>query len=97
MPAVAYTQENIDKCWCGSCPVQSKSKCASDLYQASKDMGHLPPPDRLGGLYCSTGKATCTDLQLVNLCNCPACLVWSENRLAHNHYCANGSAEQVGR
>ncbi len=97
MPEVAYTQENVDKCWCGSCPVQAKSKCATDLYEASKGKNELPPPERLGGMYCSTGKAICTDLELINLCNCAACPVWGENELANNHYCAHGAAEQTGR
>jgi len=97
MKPVAYTQENIDKCWCGKCPVQIRSTCATDLYDAAQALDGLPEPERLGGLYCSTGKAICTDIEIVNLCNCPACLVWSENELASNHYCAQGSAANVGR
>ena len=97
MPHVAYTQENIDKCWCGQCPVQIGSRCASDLYEAAQRLEGLPAPERLGGLYCSTGHTICDDVQFVNLCNCPACLVWSENGLASNHYCAVGSAEERGR
>jgi hypothetical protein len=95
VPKVAYTQENIDKCWCGSCPVQADSACAKELYEKSKGEETLPPPEQLGGLYCSTGKATCQDLKLANLCSCPACLVWAENGLAHSHYGALGSAEQT--
>lgn len=95
MSKVAYTKENVEKCWCGSCPVQVKSTCAKDLYEESKKSKEMPPPDRLPGLYCSTGTATCTDLDLVNLCNCPACLVWSENRLTSNHYCKLGSEEEI--
>lgn len=97
MRAVAYTRENVEKCWCGSCPVQVHSECARELYEASKGSDELPPPERLGGLYCSTGKTICTDVQFVNLCNCPACLVWSENDLSSNHYCLHGSAEAIGR
>lgn len=95
MSKVEYTKENVEKCWCGSCPVQVQSTCARDLYEESKKSNELPPPDRLPGLYCAAGTATCTDLKLVNLCNCPACLVWSENRLSSNHYCKHGSAEEV--
>ncbi len=97
MPRVEYSKDNIEKCWCGTCPVQAQSTCAKDLYEESKKSQKLPPPERLGGLYCSTGKTICTDVNFVNLCNCPACLVWSENNLASNHYCKNGSAEQIGR
>jgi hypothetical protein len=92
MAAVAYTQDNIDKCWCGQCPVQIGSQCAKDLYEASKDSGELPEPECLGGMYCATGEAICTDLALTNLCNCPACLVWAENGLTSNHYCKLGAS-----
>ena len=95
MPSVAYTKDNIDKCWCGTCPVQFKSACAKEFYEASKGIETLPPPERLAGLYCSTGKTICTDVEFVNLCNCPACLVWGENKLASNHYCKLGSADQL--
>ena len=91
MSRVAYTKENVEKCWCGSCPVQVDSKCARDLYEASKSADQLPRPEQLGGLYCSTGTAVCKDLSFVNLCNCPACQVWGENGLASNHYCEHGS------
>ena len=95
MPEVAYTRENVEKCWCGQCPVQIGSQCAKDLYEASKDLPELPPPERLGGMYCSTGKTVCTDVRFVNLCNCAACLVWSENALSSNHYCLLGSALEL--
>ena len=97
MRRVDYSQKNIDKCWCGSCPVQVNSQCAKDLYAASKKLDELPPPAELGGLYCATGKTICNDIAEVNLCNCPACLVWSENELASNHYCVHGSAEDTHR
>lgn len=90
---VAYTKQNVEKCWCGSCPVQVDSKCAHQLYEAAKGRDKLPPPDQLGGLYCSTGTAVCEDLNFVNLCDCPACQVWGENQLAGNHYCEHGSVE----
>jgi hypothetical protein len=97
MPKVAYTKDNIEKCWCGKCPVQVASTCANDLYEEFKKSGNLPSPERLGGLYCSTGKTICTDVTFVNRCNCAACLVWSENNLISNHYCKLGSADQIGR
>ncbi len=95
MPTVACTRENIDKCWCGQCPVQIRSKCAKDLYAAWKDSPELPAPERLGGMYCATGKAVCTDIASVNLCNCAGCLVWAENGLSTNHYCLMGSASEL--
>lgn len=99
MREVEYSQENVDKCWCGSCPVQSHSQCARDLFAtAQRGENGLPEdPAQLAGLYCSTGKTVCDDVNFVNLCHCPACLVWSEHELASNHYCLHGSAEEVGR
>ena len=97
MKTVAYTQDNIDKCWCGSCPVQIASTCANGLYEASQKEGGLPAPERLGGLYCSTGRTICDDIVSTNLCNCPGCLVWAEYGLASNHYCVRGSADETGK
>ena len=42
MPKVAYVKDNIEKCWCGTCPVQAESKCAKDLYEESKKSKSLP-------------------------------------------------------
>ena len=90
MARVEYTKENVEKCWCGSCPVQVGSACARELYEASKASEELPSPEALPGLYCATGRATCKDLELVERCNCPSCLVWGENCLSGNHYCSLG-------
>ncbi|NLO26659.1 MAG: DUF2769 domain-containing protein [Actinobacteria bacterium] len=92
MDKVDYSEENAAKCWCSQCAVQASSDCARSLYQQAKDAQGLPPPERLPGLYCATGKASCTDLAVVNMCNCPACLVWAENHLQGNHYCHLGTA-----
>ena len=97
MRAVEYNRANIDKCWCGQCPVQSDSECAKELYQASLGSKELPPPGKLAGLYCATGRTPCHDITATNLCNCAACLVWSEHELASNHYCILGMAEDLGR
>lgn len=96
MAKVEYAKDNAEKCRCGTCPVQTPSSCAKNLYEESRKSGDFPPPDRLAGLYCSVGKTSCPDLDFVNLCNCPACLVWGENGLASNHYCKSGSADKVG-
>jgi hypothetical protein len=97
MRTVEYTQENVDKCWCGQCPVQQNSSCVADLSEKMQNSRDTPPPDQLPGLYCATGRAHCGDLEAVNMCNCPECLVWGEHQLGTNHYCAFGSAQQVGR
>ena len=97
MRAVEYSRANIDKCWCGRCPVQSHSACVKQLTEAANTSAQLPPPAKLGGLYCATGKAVCDDITAINLCNCPACLVWAEHELGANHYCVLGMAEDLGR
>jgi len=98
MRAVEYSRSNIDKCWCGQCPVQKDSQCVKELSDAAAaNPGELPPPAKLGGLYCATGRAACHDIEIINLCNCPACLVWAEHELASNHYCVLGMAEDIGR
>lgn len=93
MARVAYTRENAEKCWCATCPVQAGSDCARTLDEAARAMDGIPVPERLPGLYCATGRASCQDLQPVSLCNCPACLVWGENELTGNHFCMLGTSE----
>lgn len=98
MQPVEYTTDNAQKCWCGQCPVQKQSSCAKQEYQAAEpklQQGEMPPPDQMPGLYCGTGTASCDDLQPVERCLCPECLVWGEHKLLSNHYCVQGSAEEV--
>ncbi|MZP67146.1 MAG: DUF2769 domain-containing protein [Bacteroidales bacterium] len=95
MAKVDYTKNNIDHCLCGKCPVQINSKCAHDMYNNIKDIQSLPKPEQVPGIYCSSGRATCNDLQVVQNCLCPGCLVWADYSLASNHYCARGSAAQT--
>lgn len=98
MQKVEYSTENAGKCWCGQCPVQKESSCArQDLQQAMPQIqqGSLPQPEKMPGLYCGTGKASCGDIKPTERCLCPECLVWGEHTLLSNHYCVQGSAEQV--
>ena len=98
MHPVDYSEDNVQKCWCGQCPVQKQSSCAKDsMQQASQSLEHheMPDPKVLPGLYCATGTATCGDLKPTERCFCPECLVWGENVLPANHYCAQGSASQI--
>jgi len=96
MPKVDFIKENISRCLCGECPVQVKSKCAHDLYEKAKKIEGMPAPEQVPGMYCSSGKATCTDLDAVQHCFCPGCLVWADYGLSSNHYCIRGSAEKKG-
>ncbi|MBI5232233.1 MAG: DUF2769 domain-containing protein [Coriobacteriales bacterium] len=62
----------------------------------SAQSGMLPSGEDLPGMYCSSGTATCNDLDFDQNCVCPSCKVYTENDLANWKYCNQGSAEQVG-
>lgn len=99
---VPYTIENIKKCMCPKCPVQADSKCAKDkLNNLTKELGsaqegEVPEPQNVPGIYCSTGKATCQDLNPDEQCICPTCAVWKEYDLQNvkpvMYFCQKGKA-----
>lgn len=98
MEQVEFSTDNVTKCWCGQCPVQKDSACAKKDFeevQPQIEQGTMPEPDQLPGLYCGTGTASCADLQPKERCLCSECLVWGEHNLISNHYCVQGSAEEV--
>lgn len=82
---VPYNQENAMMCSCTRCPVQAASSCAVEKVKAMEEMmakgmpeGIMPPPADLPGLYCSTGVATCKDLDFTKMCICAGCPVWDK-------------------
>ncbi|MDD5205775.1 MAG: DUF2769 domain-containing protein [Desulfobacterales bacterium] len=96
---IPFTMENAKKCICWKCPVHTKSKCIEE--NATK-MGEVMTteffdPKIVPGLYCSSGKATCADIQTELPCICGACPIFTEFRLAEgvpaDHYCKNGHAK----
>jgi hypothetical protein len=99
---VPYNRANINKCRCSQCPVQADSQCVKQKIKNSKKematmpSGEVPPPEEIPGIYCSTGKATCQDLDPSRQCMCGACEVWYEYNLKDadpdNHFCHNGRA-----
>ncbi len=99
---VPYVRSNIEKCMCSLCPVQADSKCAQDKLQNSKkEMENIssegvPNPKDVPGIYCSTGKATCQDLDFDRQCICGTCEVWKgyglEGANPNNHFCQHGRA-----
>ena len=56
----------------------------------SSESGMYFERDRLPGMYCSTGKALCNDLDFEKECQCPTCPVWMENKLEKKFYCQYG-------
>lgn len=99
---VPYVRSNIERCMCSQCPVQAESKCAQEKLQSSKKLmenmpsGGVPDPEEVPGIYCSTGKATCQDLNFDRECICGTCEVWKEYGLEgvdpNNHFCLHGRA-----
>lgn len=99
---VPYTVDNIMKCMCPKCPVQANSKCAMNKLDSlvkgleSAGEGNVPEPLNIPGLYCSTGKATCHDLNPKEQCICYTCAIWKEYNLQNvepvMYFCQRGKA-----
>jgi hypothetical protein len=96
---VLFNPNNISKCMCPKCPVQSKSQCASGnlaTIKASLAKTALVRED-IPGVYCSTGTATCKDLDPKQTCICGSCAVFGENNLEKGtplgYFCRDGFAK----
>jgi hypothetical protein len=98
---VELNRDNINKCLCKICPVQIDSKCSKDKMdivneklKKEGDIKDLIKPEEIPLVYCSNGKATCTDLSSRELCKCTQCVVWLENNLANSepieYFCIDG-------
>jgi Protein of unknown function (DUF2769) len=96
---VSFSATNVGKCLCPKCPVQSKSKCVSGKLGTIADALAKNPLNRedIPGLYCSTGNATCQDIDPTQACLCGGCAVFAENNLATGkpvgYYCRDGFAK----
>jgi hypothetical protein len=99
---VAYSILNVNRCRCTLCPVQADSECAQEKYCSLKNelesSGGVEAlePRKVPGIYCSTGKATCGDLNFSRHCICNTCPVWEENNLEDTktkmYYCKKEEA-----
>ncbi len=93
---VAFNSVNVGKCLCPKCPVQTKSQCVSGkLGTISQALSKNPlVREDIPGVYCSTGKATCQDLNPKQPCICGDCSVFKEHSLAAGkpvgYYCRDG-------
>ncbi|MGB9131778.1 MAG: DUF2769 domain-containing protein [Methanosarcina sp.] len=100
---VPYTVSNIEKCMCSQCPVQANSVCAQEKFSSLKNEikssggGAGPEPKEVPGIYCSTGSATCIDLNPNQQCICKTCAVWEEYDLENAkpmmYFCNIGRAD----
>lgn len=96
-PKVSMTIVNIKKCACSKCPVQANSKCVkSELGKLKEAMTKNPlRKEDIPNVYCSTGTATCKDLDSHQMCMCSSCLIWSEYKLTSRkpkgYFCRDGA------
>ena len=104
MGKVDYTMENMMRCICGTCPVQSKSNCAKEKMVSIQEMESKGvdtlsklEPEEFPWFYCSIGKADCIDLDFEEECQCKNCDVWKDYNLEENnpieYYCNDGEPE----
>ena len=93
---VAFIAGNVGKCLCPKCPVQAKSQCVSErLGTINQALAKNPlVREDIPGVYCSTGKATCQDLDPKQACIGGGCSVFKEHNLAAGkpvgYYCRDG-------
>jgi len=96
---VLFVPDNVGKCLCPGCPVQAQSKCVSGLKAALAAALKDKPlkPEKIPGVYCSTGKATCADLDSNKSCLCGGCVVFAQYKLGQarpgGRYCKNGPSK----
>ena len=101
---VDFNLENWEKCICNECPVQEKSACVKDkrtkvneLMPDVKENKTMPDPEFVPDMYCASGKASCNDLNLSEMCQCNKCPLWKEYDLPFGEpmgfYCKDGAAE----
>jgi len=96
---VSFTGENVGSCMCPKCHVQGDSKCVKGKMGGIQKALNKSPLKRedIPGVYCSTGTATCRDLDPTKSCMCGGCPVFSKYNLATGtpigYYCRDGMAK----
>ncbi len=95
---VPFSSSTVGQCLCPGCPVQAKSSCVADLKKGLEAALARNPLQRedIPGPYCSTGKATCTDLDPSQRCLCWGCSIFAQYSLANgqpvDYYCRDGAS-----
>jgi len=93
---VVFNTGNVGKCLCPKCPVQLKNQCVSGkLGTISQALSKNPlAREDIPGVYCSTGKATCRDVDPEQSCICGNCSIFTKYNLAKGkpvgYYCHDG-------
>ena len=104
MQKIDFSMKNIKKCLCTRCAVQIESQCVKDkeklmLLMKNQDLDSpmMMSPERVPGVYCSTGKAVCEDIDTKKVCKCNECPIWNKNSLENSrpdrYFCRNGKAK----
>src|ERR1035437_5620871 len=99
---VPYTGSNIKRCRCPQCFVQANSKCVKEKFSGLKneleslEEVEVLEPQKVPGIYCSTGITTCKDLDFNKQCICYTCPVWDSYELENSktiiYFCNKGEA-----
>ena len=93
---VPLTVDNVKNCICPNCPVQTKSECIKDKVTKVKVALSKSPlvGEDIPGMYCSTGKASCEDIDTNQMCICGGCMLYFKYSLADGkpmaYYCRDG-------
>ena len=96
---ISFNPANVMKCTCPKCPVQGKSKCVKGKMGGIKEALKKNPLRReeVPELYCSTGTASCKDIDPKQKCICMSCPIWAEYKLAGakpvEYFCRDGAAK----
>lgn len=94
---VPFNTTTVGQCLCPECPVQAKSNCVANLKKTLQESLARNPLQKedIPGVYCSTGRATCTDLDPGQKCLCWDCPVFAQYKLTGaqpaGYYCRDGA------
>jgi len=96
---VPFNATSVGKCMCPKCPVQTKSQCVSGKLATIKDALKKNPLKRedIPGVYCSSGAATCKDIDPKQSCICGTCSIYDQYKLGSGKpggkFCQYGEAK----
>ncbi len=103
MTRIDFSMENINYCLCCKCAVQIESQCVKDkqkimllITQQDLDSPMRMDAERVPGVYCTTGKAICKDIDTKKVCKCNECYIWKEYGLKESspgrYFCRYGES-----
>lgn len=96
---IPFNAAKVMECMCTKCPVQANSACVKGKMAGMKEAMMENPLRRedIPGMYCSTGTATCKDIDYTKMCICMSCPIWAEYKLAEGkpmgYFCRDGASK----